>query len=95
MSIKINVTETESKPDYQFSVQVEEDRSKTRHKVSMSRDFYNTLDTNQSPEEVIRKSFEFLLEREPKESILSEFDVTVISNYFPEYRETLQLRLKG
>jgi hypothetical protein len=29
--------------------------------------------------------FQFLLEREPKESILRRFDVTVISRYFPEF----------
>jgi len=29
------------------------------------------------------------LDREPKESILSRFDVTVISRYFPNFREEL------
>ena len=31
----------------------------------------------------------FLLDREPKESILSRFDVTVISRYFPEFEREL------
>lgn len=35
----------------------------------------------------MRLSFEFLLAREPKESILGRFDVTVIDRYFPEFRE--------
>ena len=30
-------------------------------------------------------AFRFLLDREPKESILRRFDVTVISRYFPEF----------
>lgn len=38
-----------------------------------------------SPEDCIRAAFAFLLDREPKESILSRFDVTVISRYFPEF----------
>ena len=42
-----------------------------------------------SKEELIKKSFEFLLERESKESILKEFDITVISKYFPEYEEVI------
>ena len=45
------------------------------------------------PEELIRKSFEFLLEREPKESILSRFDLSVISRYFPEYEREIRKQL--
>jgi hypothetical protein len=35
--------------------------------------------------DLVRRSFEFLLEREPPESILSTFDLAVIQRYFPEY----------
>jgi len=35
-----------------------------------------------TPERCIEAAFEFLLDREPKESILRRFDVTVISRYF-------------
>jgi hypothetical protein len=45
--------------------------------------------------ELIRTSFEFLLEREPPESILRRFDVSVISRYFPEYRAEMVRRLQG
>jgi hypothetical protein len=38
-----------------------------------------------APEELVRRSFEFLLAREPKESILRRFDLPVIGRYFPEY----------
>jgi hypothetical protein len=33
----------------------------------------------------VRRSFEFLLAREPKESILRSFDLPVIGRYFPEF----------
>ena len=36
-------------------------------------------------EDLVRRSFEFLLEREPASSILREFDLEVIQRYFPEY----------
>jgi len=36
-------------------------------------------------EDLVRRSFEFLLEREPASSILREFDLAVIQRYFPEY----------
>ena len=35
----------------------------------------------------------FLLEREPKESILRSFDLTVISRYFAEYEREMTGRL--
>jgi hypothetical protein len=37
------------------------------------------------PTDLVRRSFEFLLAREPKESILRTFDLSVIERYFPEY----------
>jgi len=36
-------------------------------------------------ERLIRDTFDFLLEREPKESILRQFDLSVVERYFPEY----------
>jgi hypothetical protein len=41
------------------------------------------------PERCLEAAFRFLLDREPKESILSRFDVTVISRYFPEFEREL------
>jgi hypothetical protein len=35
--------------------------------------------------ELVRASFEFLLEREPATSILRRFSLDVIGDYFPEY----------
>jgi hypothetical protein len=46
------------------------------------------------PEELVRRSFEFLLERESKESILREFDITVISRYFPNYEDEIRQRVR-
>lgn len=37
------------------------------------------------PIDLVRRSFEFLLEREPATSILREFRITDIERYFPEY----------
>ena len=45
------------------------------------------------PERLIQASFEFLLEREPKEAILSEFELPVIERYFPEYPREIGARL--
>jgi len=77
-------------------VSVTEKGSSTRHRVTLKRHDYERLSQGRcSPEECIRTSFEFLLEREPKESILREFDLTVIGRYFPEYEAELARRLSN
>lgn len=71
-----------------FHVEVREEGSSTEHKVTLRDTYYEKLTHGDvSRSELIRKSFAFLLEREPKESILGSFDLSVISEYFPEYEE--------
>jgi hypothetical protein len=62
----------------------------TTHHVTVQDAYANKLTNNQMSKEVlIKKSFEFLLERESNTSILRHFDLTVISRYFPEYESTI------
>ena len=77
-----------------FRVTVNEGASKSIHTVSLSPDYYEKLTGNQVPEEIlIERSFHFLLEREPKESILREFDLPLIGRYFPDYESEIRQRL--
>jgi hypothetical protein len=39
---------------------------------------------------LVRRSFEFLLAREPKESILRTFGLAVIGHYYPEYETEIR-----
>src|SRR5262245_484716 len=48
-----------------------------------------------SPETLVEKSFQFLLEREPNTSILAEFDLPKIQRYFPEYEDTIRTHIQG
>ena len=58
----------------------------TTHKVELSQKFYNVLTGSKVSEiELIIISFEFLLQRESNEAILSEFNLELIESYFPEY----------
>jgi hypothetical protein len=41
-------------------------------------------------EHLVRRSFEFLLEREPPSAILRTFDLSVIRRYFPDYDQKLK-----
>jgi hypothetical protein len=45
------------------------------------------------PVDLVEASFAFLLEHEPKESILREFDLAVIGRYFPDYDRQIGRRL--
>ena len=77
--------------DFEVTVKL---KSTTQHKVHISNDLYNSLtDGKISHEFLIKASFEFLLERESNNSILSEFDLEVISQYFPEYEKEIKKRL--
>jgi hypothetical protein len=74
----------------QFEVVVQDGRGETRHRVSMSREMYERLTAGKyTQERCLEAAFCFLLDREPKESILRRFDVTVISQYFPEFEREL------
>ena len=42
-----------------------------------------------SVEELVRASFEFLLQREPPASILADLDLSAIERYFPEFQERI------
>ena len=68
-----------------FEITVNADQI-TKHVVSLTDQMLLNLTNNKiSKEELLNFSFNFLLEREPNTSILSKFDIIVISKYFPEY----------
>lgn len=77
-----------------YQVTVTEGRSESRHTVGLTREYSEKLIGGKAtPEELIRRSFEFLLEREPKESILRSFELPVIGRYFPEYEREIRRRM--
>ena len=82
----IKVVQSYSDDPMLFNVTVQEAGSETHHQVTISKETYEDLtDGKVNPGRCIEAAFEFLLEREPKESILSSFDVTVISRYFHSF----------
>ena len=86
--------EIEKIDNSKFHVRVIEAGSETTHDVTVSPNDYTRLTSGKTePEELVRRSFEFLLEREPKESILTRFDLSVIGRYFPEYEREIRRRL--
>jgi hypothetical protein len=74
-----------------FEVVVREGEGETRHHVTISRETYERLTAGKhTPERCLEAAFRFLLDREPKESILGRFDVAVISRYFPDFKREMR-----
>ena len=80
---------------YHFNIEVTDKNGFASYRVTMDRDFIIRIGANYEPELVVRKSFEFLLSKEPKEKIMEEFDLTIITQFFPEYITTLEKMLQN
>ncbi len=95
--MSVTVTRTATQPRLEFAVEVRDGRGSSRHIVSADPDLVARLvaDRRISNEGFVEAVFEFLLEREPKDSILSRFDVSVVSRYFPEFEAEIGTYLRG
>ena len=63
----------------------------SEHIITLKENFYFEITRGiKSKEELILFSFKFLLERENNTSILSNFNLEIIQNYFPEYKNEIQ-----
>lgn len=83
----------ENEEGFAFSVAIEEAGSRSTHQVTLSRRDLRELGVEtESPDQFVRRCLEWLLEREPKESILARFDVREISQYFPRFSEEIRKR---
>lgn len=71
-----------------FTVDVSDDSGTTNHMVTVDEDYYKKLaKKDETPEQLVERSFEFLLDRESKNSILATFNLKDIATYFPEYEK--------
>lgn len=86
--------EVACRPDgdgWQCRVRLTDDRGTGEHLVRVTRaDLDRLAPDAPDPEDLVRRSFEFLLEREPRTSILREFDLPVIERYFPEFEREIR-----
>ena len=78
----IKITEIEKD---KFLVEVS-DNVKSSHNVVITDKAYQELTNSMiSKYELLEKSFAFLLDREPNTSILTNFEIQIISHYFSDY----------
>ncbi len=80
---------------WRCSVRIGDDPGATEHAVEVTRDTLADLAPGSTPEELVRESFIFLLEREPRESVLRAFELPIISRYFGDYTDEISRRLRA
>jgi hypothetical protein len=86
---QIEVRKIKDLPEAEFEVIVK-GNTVTPHNVTITKDYYEKLTGEKiSPEELVERSFEFLLAREPNTAILSRFNLAVVARYFPEYEREI------
>ena len=82
----IDVKPTDEGDPMIFDVTVQDENGTSRYKVTMAQATYRKLTSGKvNPARCVQAAFEYLLEHESKESILSNFDITLISAYFPTF----------
>ncbi|HEY1862440.1 MAG TPA: hypothetical protein VGG77_01865 [Roseiarcus sp.] len=73
-----------------FDVIVRDIRGESRHRVTIGADDARRwAELGAEPSRCVEAVMRFLLDREPKESILSAFDTNVVRRYFPEFDDAL------
>ena len=86
---EIDIREKKTNDGWDFQVTISGNGT-TAHKVKLSKNYYEKINPGLTPNKLIRSSFKFLLEREPKEMILRKFDLHIIANYFPNYEKEIR-----
>jgi hypothetical protein len=80
---------------WRCSVLVGDDPEATEHTVEVDRRTLDDLAPGATPEELLRESFAYLLEREPRESIMRAFELPIIGRFFADYPDEISRRMRG
>lgn len=81
----------------EFQVEVTDDEGTSTHRVTVPAGYPDRLGMPDGValQDLVRESFRFLLEREPKEQILRTFELDAIESYFPDYPDQIGERVSG
>ena len=86
MTQSLTVSCRPSEAGWACAVTVGDDPAATHHEVEVAAAELERLRPGEGdPEELVRAAFDFLLAREPRESILRSFALPVIGRYFPDW----------
>lgn len=79
---------------WRCTVIVGDDPGATTHEVLVDRETLSRLAEGAEPDDLVRESFRFLLEREPRGSIMRRFELPVIGRFFAEYESEIARRMR-
>ena len=94
--IDVHCDEARAGDRWVCDVTVHDADGSSRHEVGIHASQRTALEADagrDGAERLVRETFRFLLEREPKESILPTFEIDVVGRYFPEYEAEIRRRL--
>lgn len=87
MNIEV-LEKKESTVGWQFKVRLTKGADPVDFEVELDSNYYQKLtDSIITPEELVKRSFQFLLKNESINSILKNFNLRDIQIYFPGYEE--------
>ncbi len=92
----IDVRCTTAADGWRCEVDVDDGQTAGRHVVTVASEDAERLaiaHDQAGVERLVYETFAFLLEREPRSSILGSFDLTVVSRYFPDFDAEMAHRL--
>ncbi len=89
MTPQIGIVPLFDEDPLRFEVTIRDATGVSRHHVSLSRDDLTRLGDGADAERLVVAAFRFLLDREPRQSIFSRFDIKTISGYFPDFETRL------
>jgi hypothetical protein len=79
---------------WRCAVTVGDDPAATHHEVLVDRATLEDLAPAATPELLVTESFRFLLEREPRESIMRRLELPIIGRFFGDYPDEIRNRLR-
>jgi hypothetical protein len=91
--VPVVTCEVQDDGGWRCRVVIGDDPGATTHEVLVDRDTLEDLAPAATPEVLVGESFTFLLEREPRESIMREFELPIIGRFFADYPDEIRRRL--
>ena len=75
-----------------YMVTINEPRGTSTHVVTVWPSDVERYAPGTPPEDLLEAAFEFLLEREPPQTVLARFELPVIERYFPDFPRAMAAR---
>ncbi|MBU1015454.1 hypothetical protein KKI17_03445 [Patescibacteria group bacterium] len=92
--ISVHQKREEAQGAWDFIVELGEESNLIGFLVHLDEAYWVALTGGKhSPENLVRKTFEFLLHKEDRNSVLREFDLREVSAHFPDYEEEIRKKM--